>query len=114
ENIVTLRVTPADEVGWRPNVQAIPGAEGVAIVNLATTVEGAGSRIQVTRAAYDGPIVIRGEIGVGAGDHWSGVPVPDPARFAAASLREVLEEAGIRVTGSVRAVHDPAESLFAR
>lgn len=112
ENIVTLRVSPADQAGWRPNVQTVPGSDGVAIVNLATTVAGGGGRIQVTRAAYDGPIVIRGEIGTGAGDHWSGVPVPDPARFAAAAFRDVLAEAGIRVTGGVRSIHDPAQSVF--
>ena len=112
ENVATLRVTPGDQVGWRPDVLTVPGGAGVAVVNLATTVAGAGSRIEVTRSAYDGPIVIRGEIGIGAGDHWAGVPVPDPARFAAASFREILEEKGIRVTGGVRAVHDPAQSLF--
>ena len=112
ENVATLRVRPADTVGWRPEVLTVPGGAGVAVVNLATTVAGAGSRIEVTRSAYDGPIVVRGEIGVGSGDHWSGVPVPDPARFAAAALREVLEQNGIRVTGGVRAIHDPAQSLF--
>ena len=112
ENIVTLRVNPADQAGWRPEVLTVPGSDGVAIVNLATTVAGGGSRIQVTRAAYDGPIVIRGEIGTGAGPHWSGVPVPDPARFAAAAFRDVLVEAGIGVSGGVRAIHDPAQSLF--
>lgn len=112
ENMVTLRVRPAEQTGWRPRVDLVPGAAGVAIVNLATTVDGAGSRLEVTRAAYDGPIVIRGEIGRGAGATWHGVPVPDPARFAAAALREVLEAEGIRVTGAVRAIHDPEQSLF--
>ena len=114
ENVTTLRVTPGDEVGWRPEVLTVPGGAGVAVVNLATTVAGGGSRIEVTRAAYDGPIVVRGEIGSGSGAHWAGVPVPDPARFSAAAFREVLEDAGIRVTGDVRAVHDPAQSVFGR
>lgn len=112
ENIVTLRIHPGEEVGWRPRVQTVPGAAGVAIVNLATTVDGAGGRIQVTRAAYDGPIVVRGEIGRGAGNVWHAVPVPDPARFAAAAFREVLIEKGIAVTGGAGAIHDPAQSLF--
>lgn len=112
DNLVTLRVRPAAQSGWRPVVQLVPGGAGVAIVNLATTVDGAGGRIEVTRAAYDGPIVVRGEIGRGAGDVWHGVPVPDPARYSAAVFREVLEAKGIRVTGVVRSIHDPARSLF--
>lgn len=114
DNLVTLRVRPATQAGWRPEIQLVPGGAGVAIVNLATTVDGAGGRIEVTRAAYDGPIVVRGEIGRGAGDVWHGVPVPDPARYTAAVFREVLEAKGIRVTGGVRAVHDPAHSLFSQ
>lgn len=113
ENVVTLRIHPAEQAGWRPEVLILPGAAGVAIVNLATTVEGAGSRIEVTRAAYDGPILVRGEIGIGAANVWHGVPVPDPARFAAAAFREELARSGISVTGTVRAIHDPAQSLFA-
>src|SRR5690606_1389694 len=37
DNIVTLRILPGAEVGWRPRVQVLPGGDGIAIVNQATT-----------------------------------------------------------------------------
>ncbi|HEX7117491.1 MAG TPA: D-alanyl-D-alanine carboxypeptidase/D-alanyl-D-alanine-endopeptidase [Longimicrobiales bacterium] len=114
ENIVTLHIRPGDEAGWRPTVRMIPGGEGIAIVNQATTVRGGRTWIDVNRAAYDGPIVIRGRIGTGSSGVWRAVPVADPARFAAAVLREVLESRGIVVRGAIRSIHAPEASPVTR
>lgn len=114
ENLVTLLIRPGDEVGWRPRVRLVPGGEGIALVNQARTVAAGGrTSITVTRAAYDGPIVIRGQIARGASGIWRSVPVADPPRYSAALLRETLQERGIRVAGGIRAVHDEAESPVA-
>ncbi len=110
ENIVTLRITPGEQPGWRPTILKVPGGEGISIVNLATTVAGGRTWIAVDRAAYDGPIVVRGNIAAGGSPVWRAVPVADPARYAAAVLREVLERRGIVVRGGIRAVHDRANS----
>lgn len=110
ENIVTLLIKPGEQVGWRPRIQMIPGGDGIAIVNLATTVAGGDTRLDVNRAAYDGPIVIRGRISAGSPGVWRAVPVADPAHFAAAVLREVLESRGIVVRGGVRSIHAPESS----
>lgn len=110
ENIVTLRILPGEEPGWRPRVQLVPGGEGIAIVNQATTVAGGPTRLDVNRAAYDGPIVIRGQIASGSGAVWRGVPVADPARYSAAVFREVLLRRGIEVRGGVGSIHDSAAS----
>lgn len=105
ENIVTLFIRPGEAPGWRPRIQLVPGGQGIAIVNQATTVSGGQTRISVDRAAYDGPIVVRGRISAGSSGVWSAVPVEDPARFAAAVVREVLQSKGIEVLGGVRSVH---------
>lgn len=110
DNVVTLRVRPAERAGWRPAVELVPGGRGIAVVNQATTTAGGGSRIRVDRAAYDGPIVVRGQIRRGHAGIWREVPVADPARYAAAVFAEVLEAAGIRVGGDVRSVRRPATS----
>lgn len=110
ENIVTLHIRPGEQPGWRPRVQLVPGGEGIAIVNQATTVAGGTTRLNVNRAAYDGPIVIRGQIAAGSPGVWRGVPVADPARFAAAVFREVLEKRGIRVSGGVGSIHRSEDS----
>lgn len=114
ENLVTLHIQPGEEVGWRPSVRLVPGGEGIALVNQARTVPAGGrTAILVTRAAYDGPIVIQGQIARGAAGVWRSVPVADPPRYAAAVLRETLQERGIRVTGEIRVVLDEAESPVA-
>jgi len=114
ENLVTLHIQPGEQAGWRPTVRLVPGGEGIALVNQARTVPAGGrTTIEVTRAAYDGPIVIRGQIALGASGVWRSVPVADPARFSVAVLRETLEQRGIRVQGEIRAVLDEAESPVA-
>ena len=110
ENIVTLMIKPGPEPGWRPVVQVVPGGEGIAIVNEATTVASGRTRLHVARAAYDGPIVIRGQIARNNGGVLRTVPIADAPRWVAAVLRETLQKRGIVVTGDVRAVQNPAES----
>lgn len=112
DNLVTLKVDPAEQAGWRPTVTRVPGGQGIGMVNLATTVESGRRTLEVTRVAYDGPIVIRGELPRGSGTLWRAVPVADPARYAAAVFREVLEQRGIEVAGGVRSVHRPEGSPF--
>jgi D-alanyl-D-alanine carboxypeptidase/D-alanyl-D-alanine-endopeptidase (penicillin-binding protein 4) len=111
DNLVTLHIRPADQAGWRPRIQFVPGGEGIALVNQATTAP-AGSRtsILVTRAAYDGPIVIRGQIALNAQGLWRSVPVADPSRSSAAVLRETLEKRGIHVQGGIRSVQGVEDS----
>lgn len=110
ENVVTLRIRPAAQAGWRPEILLVPGGDGIALVNQATTVPRGRAWINVDRAAYDGPIVVRGRIARSHPGLWRAVPVADPARFAAAVLREVLERKGIRVAGGVRSVVQPEQS----
>jgi len=78
----------------------VPGGRGIAVVNLATSQ--GGGRVRVRRFAFDAPVLIEGGIGTGESVH--DVPVGDPARYAAAVFRELLEERGIVVTGGVRAI----------
>ena len=110
ENIATLQITPGAQPGLPPNVKLIPGGEAVGIVNEATTVAGRKSWIHAMRTSYDGPIVVRGQIGKGTLAVMKTVPVSDPARWAAAVLRETLTKRGVVVTGQVEAVQTPAES----
>ncbi|HET9985424.1 MAG TPA: D-alanyl-D-alanine carboxypeptidase/D-alanyl-D-alanine-endopeptidase [Longimicrobiales bacterium] len=110
ENLITLRVSPAAQAGWRPVVEAMPGGTGIAVVNEATTVARGGTSIDIRRDAYDGPLVIRGRIRRGGGTITRVVPVADPAQYAAAALRQALEQRGVTVTGQARSVHDAAQS----
>ena len=104
DNVVTLRVMPGPEVGDPPDVQLIPGGQ-VALQNRATTTASGRSWIEVERADYGAPIVLRGEVRRNASDLWRAVPVTDPARYAVSVLQEVFAERGIVVDGRIRSVH---------
>ena len=108
ENVVTMRVTAANEAGTAPNVQFIPGGE-IPIVNEASTTTSGRSHVRVEREDYGAPTVLTGNVRQGAAAEWRAVPVVDPARFAVSVLAEILRERGITVGGEFRAL-DPAES----
>jgi serine-type D-Ala-D-Ala carboxypeptidase/endopeptidase (penicillin-binding protein 4) len=110
ENVATLQVRPGEQAGWRPEIGLVPGGQGVAIVNQASTVAGGRSSIHAARMAYDGPIVVRGQIARGSAPLIRTVPVSDPARFAAAVFREMIERRDIVVTGGVRSALTEEES----
>jgi D-alanyl-D-alanine carboxypeptidase/D-alanyl-D-alanine-endopeptidase (penicillin-binding protein 4) len=110
ENVAMLQIQPGAEAGWRPEVRLVPGGEGIAVVNQATTSASGSTRISATRIAYDGPIVVRGRIARNAQPVLRSVPVSDPARFAAATFREVLRTRDIAIHGALTAANTSAES----
>jgi serine-type D-Ala-D-Ala carboxypeptidase/endopeptidase (penicillin-binding protein 4) len=102
ENVATLEIRPAEQAGWRPAIRLLPGGEGIAIVNQARTVASGASRIHAARMAYDGPIVVTGQIARGSRPLTRAVPVSDPERLAVAVFREILHRRDIRVSGTLR------------
>lgn len=110
ENVATIQVVPAEQAGWRPQIRLVPGGEGIAVVNQATTTAGGRTTIHAARMAYDGPIVVRGQIARGSAPMARAVPVSDPARYAAAIFREMVQRRDIVVTGEVRSARTEAES----
>jgi serine-type D-Ala-D-Ala carboxypeptidase/endopeptidase (penicillin-binding protein 4) len=110
ENIATLYIRPGLQAGAPAQVQLIPGGEGIAVVNEATTVAGRRSWINAMRTSYDGPVLVRGQIARGTTGILKTVPVSDPPRWAAAVMRETLQKRGIQITGTVTAVQSPDES----
>ncbi len=110
ENVATVQVAPGAQAGWRPEVSLVPGGEGIGVVNNATTVASGRTTIRIRRSAYDGPVVVSGQIARNASPVVRAVVVSDPERFAAAALRYELQERGITVDGGVRGVTSAAES----
>lgn len=111
ENVVSLRIRPGASVGAPPRVTMIPEGGVVALVNNARTVASPrGARLSVDRPHAASPIIITGRISREHGGVWRAVTVPDPALFAASTLRAVLLQRGIEVAGPPRAVRDPLES----
>lgn len=109
DNVVTMRVTAAEESGAAPNVQFIPGG-AIPIDNVATTTTSGQSNVRVEREDYNATTVLTGSVRQGAAAEWRAVPVVDPAGYAVSVLAEVLQKRGIQLDGVVRSVDAPAAS----
>jgi serine-type D-Ala-D-Ala carboxypeptidase/endopeptidase (penicillin-binding protein 4) len=114
ENVLSVRIMPADAVGEPPRVQTIPDHASMEIVNLAQTVPGRASRVALLRDDPMEPVRVEGTIGIGSADVWRQFTVSDPATFTASVFRATLESRGIALTGGVRTVDRPGRSAMRR
>ncbi|MEX2466438.1 MAG: D-alanyl-D-alanine carboxypeptidase/D-alanyl-D-alanine-endopeptidase [Gemmatimonadota bacterium] len=114
ENVVSMRIVPADHVGSPPTVQTIPDHASLQVLNLAETVPGRRPRVALLRDDPMEPIRVEGTIGVGAGDVWRQFTVSDPATFAASVFRATLEARDIPILGTTRVVARPGRSPLRR
>lgn len=111
ENVVSLGVVPGAP-GEPAQIRTTPETSGLLINNRVTTVSSGGTRI---RFAYDPTgLVIEGQIVRGHPGVARTLPVTDPANYAAAAFRSVLEEAGVKVGGSVNTIRVAAASPIRR
>ena len=110
ENVVTLRVVGAKEVGQSPIIHTIPSEAQVPIANRSTTVSGRSKRMHAGRSGGRGPILVQGEIGTRGPDRWRLVSVAEPEPFAAGALAKALRERGVQVLGGSQGITDPTES----
>jgi D-alanyl-D-alanine carboxypeptidase/D-alanyl-D-alanine-endopeptidase (penicillin-binding protein 4) len=112
ENVVSIRVHPAAEVGAPPSVESIPDHASLDVDNEAVTVaRSSRARLWIDRENPTDPILVGGTIAQGGRDVWRELTVSDPAAFAISVFRSVLEERGIEIKGGERVVRDPTASV---
>jgi D-alanyl-D-alanine carboxypeptidase/D-alanyl-D-alanine-endopeptidase (penicillin-binding protein 4) len=109
ENVLSLRVEPAESSGLPPAVYTLPEHAGLAVDNQATTTEGKGSLL-IGRDDPLAPVVIQGGIQRGGRPAWREITVSDPAAFSLSVFRFVLESRGAQVLGGERVVTLPRDS----
>jgi serine-type D-Ala-D-Ala carboxypeptidase/endopeptidase (penicillin-binding protein 4) len=108
ENILSMRILPGSAAGQPAEIRTTPGTVGLLVQNRVNTIASGSS---VIRFSYDpAGLVIEGQIARGHPGVARTVTVVDPANFAAATLRNVLEQSGIEVHGGVRTVRDARDS----
>lgn len=113
ENVLTVRVEPADAPEAPPLVETLPPGSGIPVVNTAvTTAPGTRSRVWLFRETPSDPVGIEGEIPMDGREVWRELPVPDPLTFTGRELLRALDARGIAVTGEVRVIRDPGSSLL--
>lgn len=100
ENLVRVEVAPGP-AGEPPALSFVPGGAGVAVRNEA--VSGGGGRARIVRSHYDGPILVEGRVGATSS---ATVAVGDPAMYAAALFRDVLEDRELVIHGVTRQIEE--------
>lgn len=104
DNELPLRVSPT-AAGRPPALEALPY---YVIDNRAQTVAAGGTtNLDVDRLPGSNVLRLTGTIAMGAEPDRIRLGIDDPAHFAAWRLRALLEARGVRVTGTVRAIHRP-------
>ena len=110
--------------GARPAARALlelPSTTGAwGVENLTTTVVG---KRHVVGATWTGSgaattsgkaLQVRGSVALEGGAYTFHVPVPDPLAYFGGALRQRLDLAGVRLSGSVRAAQDGVDRLAGR
>ena len=107
DNQLKVTVTPGDAVG-KPAVVTVDPTTPYYVIDtpaLATGPAKSGSHVQIERAPGSTVLRVYGSIAVDAHPDEEEVAIQDPAEFAAAALKSMLEARGVVVTGVARAKH---------
>jgi D-alanyl-D-alanine carboxypeptidase/D-alanyl-D-alanine-endopeptidase (penicillin-binding protein 4) len=111
DNYAELRLTPGAKAGDPCGFAVLQPHTGLVIDNRATTAAAGGRRkIEVTRVVGEKVVHVFGELPVGDKEEVVDLPVPRPASWFAAALREALTKRGIVVEGGARSVRWPEAS----
>lgn len=112
ENIVSVRVRPGGSVGDEAQITTTPSTDGLLVRNRVRTISSGRSSV---RFSYDPEgITVEGQLTRGHPGVARTVTVVDPGNYAAAAFRNLLEDAGIRVGGTVRSIRDANDSPVGR
>lgn len=108
DNYVDLRITPATVAGQPCAVEVLQPLSGLDFDNRTTTGPADSERvIRVQRLPGENIVHLIGTLPVGGKAELTEAPVPRPAAWFAAALREALRKAGIVVDGSARSLRWP-------
>ncbi len=113
DNQLVVKVSPGDAPGKPATVTIDPITPYYAVdmTSLLTGPAKSGSHVQIERALGSKVLRIYGSIAVDAHTDEEEVAIHDPAEFAAAVLKQMLETRGIVVTGAAKAKHNiPVDS----
>jgi D-alanyl-D-alanine carboxypeptidase/D-alanyl-D-alanine-endopeptidase (penicillin-binding protein 4) len=108
DNYVDLRVVPAAVAGQPCAVEVLQPLSGLVFDNRTTTGAAESERVvRVQRLPGESTVHLFGTLPVGGKPELTEAPVPRPAAWFAAALREALHRAGIAVEGRSRALRWP-------
>jgi len=108
DNVISVIVAPGQRVGDPAILQTEPAAAlGDFAADITTGPPDIPSDFAVVRQPGPNFVLLRGSIGLGRIPTRLDIAMAEPGVTAAASLKQLLEARGVRITGSVRAQHSP-------
>lgn len=112
DSVVFLKIMPGDHAGERAFISAVPFSHYYKIDNrIMTVAAGAPRDIHVNREPDSNAVVLWGSIPLGDPGVGEGVAVQDPAQFAGALFRQLLEQRGVEIYGGQKVRHIEMASL---
>jgi len=112
DNVVFVNILPADRAGERAFVSITPFADYYQVDNrIITTPAGTGRRIFINREPGATLLTLWGNMPVDDAGANEALAIDNPAEFAAALFRQLLETRGIVVYGKQRSRHTELASL---
>ena len=110
DNTVTLMLTPGEQAGNPVQAVLTPGTPDFTVANeVATSTADVKSDLKLTREPGSNVVVVKGTLPAKSGPRKLILAVEEPAQHAAATLKRLLEERGVRVGGVAKARHDGGE-----
>jgi D-alanyl-D-alanine carboxypeptidase/D-alanyl-D-alanine-endopeptidase (penicillin-binding protein 4) len=112
DNVEFVSILPADRAGEKAFVNITPFADYYRLDNrIITTPPGTGRRIYINREPGSMVLTLWGNMPLGDPGADEALAVEDPAAFAAALFRDLLEKRGVTVYGRTSARHTELASL---
>jgi serine-type D-Ala-D-Ala carboxypeptidase/endopeptidase (penicillin-binding protein 4) len=112
DNVVFVSILPADRVGEPAFVSLKPAADYYHVDNrIITTPAGTGRKIYINREPGSTVLTLWGNVPLDDPGADEALAVEDPAEFAAAIFRQLLEARGVVVYGHDRTRHTELASL---
>src|SRR5712692_4409305 len=110
DNTVTLMLTPGEQAGNPVQAVLTPGTPDFTVANeVVTSAADVKSDLKLTREPGSNVVVMKGTLPAKSGPRKLVLAVEEPAQHAAATLKRLLEERGVKVGGVARARHDGGE-----
>ena len=110
DNTVTLMLTPGEQPGNPVQAVLTPGTPDFTVANeVVTSAADVKSDLKLTREPGSNVVVVKGTLPAKSGSRKLILAVEEPAQHAAATLKRLLEERGVKLGGVARERHAGGE-----
>src|SRR5436309_786766 len=112
DNTVTLMLTPGEHAGNPVQAAVTPATPDFMVQNdVSTSAADVKSDLTLTREPGSHLVVVKGTLPAKSAPRKLVLAIEEPAQHAAAIVKRLLEERGVRVVGVARARHNHAEPV---